>query len=154
MKLCTSFSLWDLSDHILCLQIFVGPAGSTTRLHFDAGEAHGWLGQVKGRKLFILFPASDTPYLYPIPGETETEQSSIDPLAPDLAAHPLYHMASPLAFVLSPGEAVVIPEGWWHYAAALDSSITVMGNFYNADTNAAGMVRMVMKSMRLSQKIK
>ncbi|KAK9818745.1 hypothetical protein WJX74_007555 [Apatococcus lobatus] len=133
-------------------KVFIGPAGSTTRLHFDAGQAHGWLGQVQGRKLFILFPASDTSYLYPVPGETETEQSSIDPLDPDLGAHPLYTKATPLAFILCPGEAVVIPQGWWHYAAALDSCITVMGNFYHADTNAAGMVRMVIKSMGLAQK--
>ncbi len=127
--------------------MFIGPAGSTTRLHFDAGSAHGWLGQIEGRKLFILFPVSDTPYLYPIPGESETEQSSVDPLAPDLHAHPLYANATPHAFVLLPGQAVVIPQGWWHYAAALDTCITVMGNFYHAETNAAGMVTLVLKSL-------
>lgn len=137
---------------MLLQQVFIGPAGATTRLHFDAGQAHGWLGQVQGRKLFILFPASDTPFLYNILGETETEQSSIDPLAPDVGTHPLYQQATPLAFILSPGEAVLIPQGWWHYAAALDSCITVMGNFYNAETNAAGMVQMVMKSLGRAQK--
>lgn len=38
-------------------------------------------------------------------------------------------------------------QGWWHYAVALDASITVMQNFYHAPTNAAGMVQMVLKSV-------
>ena len=42
----------------------MGPAGTITRLHYDAGSAHGYTGQVQGRKLFVLFPPSDTPYLY------------------------------------------------------------------------------------------
>ena len=38
-------------------------------------------------------------------------QSAIDPLDPAMVAQlPLYAHASPLAFVLSPGEAVVIPQ--------------------------------------------
>jgi hypothetical protein len=36
-------------------------------------------------------------------------------------------------------------QGWWHYAVALDCSITVMQNFYHA-TNANGLVEMVLKS--------
>ena len=38
-------------------------------------------------------------------------------------------------------------QGWWHYAVALDASITVMQNFYHAPTNAAGMVQLVLKSI-------
>lgn len=42
----------------------MGPPGTVTRLHYDAGAAHGYLGQVVGRKLFVLFPPTDTPFLY------------------------------------------------------------------------------------------
>ncbi len=38
-------------------------------------------------------------------------------------------------------------QGWWHYAVALDASITVMQNFYHAPTNAKGMVQLVLKSI-------
>ncbi|CAL8468199.1 g7738 [Coccomyxa elongata] len=126
----------------------MGPPGTVTRLHCDAGAAHGYLGQVVGRKLFVLFPPTDTPFLYRIEGETETEQSAIDPLDPcSSSKYPLYNLASPVAFVLHPMEAVIIPQGWWHYAVALDASITVMQNFYHAPTNAKGMVQLVLKSI-------
>ncbi|WP_442514448.1 cupin-like domain-containing protein, partial [Pseudomonas promysalinigenes] len=46
------------------VQVFMGPPGTVTRLHCDAGAAHGYLGQVVGRKLFVLFPPTDTPFLY------------------------------------------------------------------------------------------
>lgn len=42
----------------------MGPPGTITRLHYDAGRAHGYLGQVIGRKLFVLYPPSDEPHLY------------------------------------------------------------------------------------------
>ena len=115
-------------------------------------------------------------------GETETEQSAVDPLDPDtVRSLPLYAHACPRVFVLHPGEAVIIPQvwlpkeiypdrrccsrmclnkkvttcgrscdaarqGWWHYAVALDASITVMQNFYNAPSNAAGLVELVQKT--------
>jgi hypothetical protein len=44
-------------------KLFLGPAGTVTRLHYDAGDAHGWLAQLWGAKLFVLFPPSDTPHL-------------------------------------------------------------------------------------------
>ncbi len=112
-----------------------------------------------------------------IPTEVETVQSAVDPLDPDTVVRlPLYACASPLALVLHPGEAVVIPQvrpcallsslqgaalglrgttpeqcgllqGWWHYAVALDASITVMQNFYHAPTNAKGLLALVLQSL-------
>ena len=77
----------------------MGPAGTITRLHFDAGSAHGWLAQVVGRKLFVLYPPSDTPRLYPLASEKETQQSPIEPLAADNATKfPLYAEARSVSF--------------------------------------------------------
>ena len=50
-------------------KLFVGPPGTVTRLHYDAGDAHGWLAQLWGAKLFVLFPPSDTGRLARMPGE-------------------------------------------------------------------------------------
>ena len=61
-------------------KMFVGPAGTITRMHQDAGEAHAWLAQVIGRKLFVCCPPDDAPALRVIEGETETAQSFVDPL--------------------------------------------------------------------------
>ena len=126
-------------------KLFVGPAGTITRLHQDAGDAHGWLGQVAGRKLFVLCPPGDAPFLRSIPGEKETAQSFVDPLDFSREARredaAFWERASPVVFVLRPGEVVLIPRGWWHYAAALDPSVTAMKNFYDAQTNLAALAR-------------
>ena len=50
-------------------KLFLGPAGTVTRLHADAGEAHGWLAQVWGAKLFVLYPPTDAPHLRVLPNE-------------------------------------------------------------------------------------
>ena len=42
-------------------------------------------------------------------------------------------------------------QGWWHYAVALDASITVMQNFYHAPSNAAGLVELVQKTAAATQ---
>ena len=126
-------------------KLFVGPAGTITRLHQDAGDAHGWLGQVTGRKLFLLCPPGDAPFMRSIPGEKETAQSFVDPLDFSSEARrtnaAFWKHASPVVFVLKPGEVVLIPRGWWHYAAALDPSVTAMKNFYDAETNLEALAR-------------
>ncbi len=46
-----------------------------------------------------------------IEGENETVQSAVDPLDHCTSnAFPLYNLASPIAFVLHPMEAVIIPQ--------------------------------------------
>lgn len=129
-------------------KLFIGPCGTVTRMHQDAGEAHGWLGQVLGRKLFILCPPSDAPFLCEINGEVETAQSSVDPL--DMSEEAVsfrnalfWEKASPVITILKPSEVVLVPKGWWHYAAALDKSVTAMKNFYDAATNVEALVKIV-----------
>eukprot|EP00890_Picochlorum_soloecismus_P002011 jgi/Picsp_1/2810/NSC_01036-R1_protein len=128
-------------------KLFIGPPGTTTRLHYDAGDAHGWLGQLKGRKLFFLFPPNNSKGLKPLSSEKETVQSALDPLTLDLSALKDDNL-EPMAIVLEPGDAILIPRRWWHYAVALDCSVTFQKNFYNASTNAQGLVQMVMKTLQ------
>lgn len=138
---------WYKKASLSMSKVFAGPRGTITRLHFDSGDAHGWLAQVHGRKLFVLYSPEDSKYLYEIPGEEETTQSFIDPLNPDFQRFPLYQHARPLAVVLEEGQAILIPKGWWHYAVSLDPSITVMRNFYNARTNTKGLVEFMLRSL-------
>lgn len=139
-------SAWCRAVDANLSKVFIGPPGTVTRLHYDAGDAHGWLAQLTGRKLFVLYPPSDAPHLAPLATEKETAQSPIDPLDPDIERWPEYEHAHPVACVLHPGEAVLIPKGWWHYAVALDRSVTLQRNFYNAGSNASGLVHMVLKT--------
>jgi chloride channel 7 len=127
-------------------KMFCGPLGAITRLHYDAGDAHGWLGQVSGRKLFVFYPPSAAPMLYPI----EDSHASVDPLDPDYERYPLFRQALSRArvCVLNPGEVVLCPRRWWHFAVSLDTSITVMRNFYNANTNAHGLVEQMCNTIK------
>jgi len=133
-------------------KLFVGPCATITRLHQDAGDAHAWLGQAVGRKLFVCFPPDDAAALFPIDGEVETVQSAIDPLAPPEALRKqrraYFEDARPVVFVVHPGEVVLCPRGWWHYAVALDHSVTVMRNFYNANTNVNALVGTIIAKAR------
>ncbi len=57
-------------------KLFLGPRATVTRLHYDAGDAHGWLAQLWGAKLFVLFPPQDTPLLARIPEEARNDMAS------------------------------------------------------------------------------
>lgn len=130
-------------------KIFLGPAGTITRLHYDAGSAHGWLMQVQGRKLFVLLPPSSLDWLHVLESEIETVQSPVDPLEEDPTLRwPRYASARPLVAIVAPGEAILVPQGWWHYAVALEPSITLQRNFYHAAANAKGLVAMVLNTAR------
>ena len=70
------------------------------------------------------------------------------PAAHDALDTLAYHAhARPVQTVLHPGEAILVPKGWWHYALSLDPSITVMRNFYEKDTNVKDCVAMVTKHL-------
>lgn len=170
-----TFTNWAETAEVALTKIFLGPRHTITRLHFDAGGAHAWLGQLVGRKWLILFPPSDAQHLSILKGEVETVQSAVDPLLESLRAeeamasaesgdwrewlrnHPpkdksldslAYHMhARPVQTVLHPGEAILTPKGWWHYAISLDPSITVMRNFYESHTNVKDCIAMVREQL-------
>jgi hypothetical protein len=163
-------------------KLFLGPAGVTTRLHADAGDAHGWLAQLWGAKLFVLYPPGDAPHLRLLPQEVraparaelavsvlfapektlttsravssfqlETAQSEVEPLAPPGDARAAGPQARPHVALLQPGEAIIVPCGWWHYAAAVSPSLTAQANFYCADSNAGGLIKIVVKQLRAAK---
>lgn len=123
---------WELT------KLFISPKGALTRLHFDNGGAHVWLSQVRGRKLFVCFPPSDGPYLHAFDGDEGVPNGSwIDPLDEDvLSKWPDYEHATPYVAVVEEGETLFAPQGWWHYTVGLDTSITIMRNFYSTPNKA------------------
>lgn len=118
---------WELT------KLFLSPKGALTRLHYDNGGAHAWLSQVRGRKLFVCFAPSDGPYLHTFAGDEDLQNGSwLDPLDADvLKKWPDYSKATPYVAVVEEGETIVAPQGWWHYAVALNASVTVMRNFFS-----------------------
>ena len=119
---CPRPSVFAVSDVTRPLG-FLGAPGSITALHRDVPNAASQ--QVFGQKQWTLFPAHQAPLLYPRPRITWAQQCEVDFDAPDLAKHPLFAEATPCTVVLSPGEILLTPSGWFHHVRALTPSISV-----------------------------
>jgi hypothetical protein len=51
---------------------------------------------------------------------------------PDLERFPLWKNATPVSFVVGPGETLFIPNGWWHTARSITPTISVALDVLNA----------------------
>ncbi|MFP2929766.1 cupin-like domain-containing protein [Pyxidicoccus sp. 3LG] len=101
------------------VHLWFGPAGTLSNLHHD--HLNVLFCQVMGRKRFWLAPSWETPWLYNDRGL----YSAVDIRAPDLARFPDYARASVHTCEVGPGDALLIPVGWWHAVRALDVSLSV-----------------------------
>uniref|UniRef100_A0A7S3JX55 peptidylprolyl isomerase n=1 Tax=Aureoumbra lagunensis TaxID=44058 RepID=A0A7S3JX55_9STRA len=127
-------------------KVFLGVAGCTTRLHFDSLGTHAWLAQLQGQKQFILFAPQDAERLRLFDWEERAGNSHYQGMRraldfthgnlPDPIAYPNLRRAIPFVTILNPGDIILIPRGWWHFALCLDSCVTLMRNFAN-QTNAS-----------------
>jgi hypothetical protein len=63
----------------------------------------------------------------PLGGE-RSNHSGVDFVAPDLARHPAYADARPQVVTLRAGDALFLPEGWWHQVDSDGTTIAV--NFW------------------------
>ena len=124
-------------------KLFCGVPGCRTRLHFDNLQTHAWLAQIQGRKQFLLFSPADSEKLRLHHWEEasydgEGLRRSFDPKdgMPDKSIYEdLVQKTTPFLCIVEPGELIVIPRNWWHYALCLDVCVTLMRNFANS-TNA------------------
>ncbi|CAE7629109.1 PPC6-7 [Symbiodinium sp. CCMP2456] len=143
--------LSDVSDRLYCVsdsipagdgpakvfnasltKIFMGPAGTVSRLHHDTYATHVWLSQIRGRKQFICYPPGETHLLHSLPvDEVDGRTSLFDPSNPDYTRFPDARRAQAYSVVVEEGETVVLPARWWHWAKSLTPSITLMRNFVN-----------------------
>ncbi|KAL1499976.1 hypothetical protein AB1Y20_012655 [Prymnesium parvum] len=128
-------------------KIFMGPAGTVTRLHNDTYHTHAWLSQISGTKQFILYPPSQAHLLHcgeGIQGEHGASQTWFDPLALDYQRFPRAREATPFVAVCSAGDTILVPGDWFHHATSLTPSITLMRNFMN-DANAERFMKVWME---------
>ena len=124
-------------------KLFVGPVGAITRIHQDNHEAHAWLTNIRGRKLYVLCRPHETEKVAPrglsgCKGGGTRYEGRLDPLDPHHQRRAREAGLELFATVLEPGETIVAPDGWWHYAVSLTPTITLMCNFYDG-ANLTGL---------------
>jgi len=127
--------------------LWIGPPGYVTGLHTDPGDT--MLFQLHGRKHVLLFAPDQTQFLYEKDREERQQkfdgaplQSRLDssefgvlrdqvrwcdvqPFDPDVDRFPLFRQAHCIEAYICPGDALYIPDQWWHAVRSLDPTISV-----------------------------
>jgi len=105
--------------------LWFGPGDTLTSLHHD--DCDILFVQVYGRKRWTVISPRQKHLLY----NNVAVFSDVDADKPDLSKHPLYRFVGASSFVLNPGEALLLPDKWWHHVRSLDVSISLsFTNFY------------------------
>jgi hypothetical protein len=121
------------------IELFIsGPRTGFSALHFDLYHQHAFIAQVFGEKHFRVFAPKDSRYVYVNPEHPHTSMVP-DAFHPDLAKFPAMAQATPIDFVLRPGEVLFVPEGWWHVTRMHEVTISVAWNTLDR-TNWPGFV--------------
>lgn len=106
------------------IELFVGgPGGRFPYMHIDYYHLNAWITQLYGEKRFTVFPRGQEEMLYPRPDDPWRSELNI--FEPDYEKYPKYKDATPIHFVVGPGETLFIPFGTWHSAYSLTPTISV-----------------------------
>ncbi len=101
--------------------MWLGKSGQRTWLHFDC--ANNFLLEIRGRKTFILAPPEAYPHLYCYTFSSCNGQdmdgemyrfSEVNAWHPDLQRHPRAARVAFRRVTIEPGEALLLPLGWFH----------------------------------------
>ncbi|QLG45608.1 cupin-like domain-containing protein [Costertonia aggregata] len=94
--------------------LFFGGTNSHTFMHYDIDLGNIFHFHFEGKKECILYPQSETKYLYKVPHSLITHES-IDFSNPDFEKWPALQKAKGYKTHLKHGEVLYMPEGYWHY---------------------------------------
>lgn len=94
--------------------LFFGGRDSYTFMHYDIDMANIFHIHFEGKKECILFPQSETKYLYKVPHSLIAHEG-IDFEKPDYEKWPALRAARGLKAELNHGDVLYMPEGYWHY---------------------------------------
>ncbi|XAR58580.1 tRNAPhe (7-(3-amino-3-carboxypropyl)wyosine37-C2)-hydroxylase [Bertholletia excelsa] len=111
------------------VNLWMNSAQTRSSTHYD--PHHNLLCVVSGCKQVVLWPPSASPFLYPMPLYGEASNHSAVALNnPDHSIHPRAErlMEYSQKVILQAGDALFIPEGWFHQVDSDDLTIAV--NFW------------------------
>jgi hypothetical protein len=100
--------------------VYIGPAGSVTRLHADVLFSYSWSANVVGSKRWLLVPADQRGLV---------SDAAARPLASSLSELP---GVTPIEVVQRKGELLFVPSGWYHEVTNLEDTISINHNWLNA----------------------
>ena len=93
--------------------LFFGGENSKVFMHYDIDYANILHFHFHGKKQCILYPPSETRYLYKVP-HALISREDIDFTDPDLDQFPALQQAQGFITELNHGETLYMPEGYWH----------------------------------------
>lgn len=112
---------------VKAVNAWLGPEGTVSPLHSD--PHHNLLSQAVGRKYVRLYAPAQAPALYPYEEPKMSNSSRVDlrrsPAQLAAEGFPLFPAAPYEDCVLTPGEMLYIPPGWFHYVQSLSGSFSV-----------------------------
>jgi hypothetical protein len=126
--------------------LFFGGKDSKVFMHYDIDYANILHFHFHGKKQCILFPPSQSQYLYKVP-HALISREDINFNAPDYEKFPALEMAEGYITELQHGEALYMPEGYWHqmtyltagFSMSLRATPRTLTNFTKAVYNLAFM---------------
>jgi len=107
--------------------VIIGPARSGSTFHKDPNGTCAWNAPIVGRKKWIFLPPDCPP-----PGVHASEDGGSVAAPLSLGEWFIDYYSEyrewlkregrePLECICSPGDAVFVPQGWWHCALNLDT---------------------------------
>jgi hypothetical protein len=118
--------------------MWIGSAGTRTGLHFDTQD--NILCQLYGSKELWLAAPHQSRHLYTYPASVT--KSRVAPDRPDVETFPDLGNVTFLHGILAAGEAIFIPNRWWHSVISKSISISVSHEFGDK-TSWAGLASAV-----------
>uniref|UniRef100_A0A1I7SZY9 JmjC domain-containing protein n=2 Tax=Caenorhabditis tropicalis TaxID=1561998 RepID=A0A1I7SZY9_9PELO len=110
------------NDENVDMNMWIGPSNTVSPLHTDPRK--NMFVQIHGTKLFRMVSPNDTESVYPFDGMlSNTSQVDVD--NPDLSEFPNFSKVRVLDAVVNAGDALFIPEKWWHFVRSATPSISI-----------------------------
>lgn len=110
------------NDENVDMNMWIGPADTVSPLHTDPRK--NMFVQIHGTKLFRMISPDDTESVYPFDGIL-SNTSQVDVENPDLEEFPNFSKVRVLDAVVNAGDALFIPEKWWHFVRSTTPSISI-----------------------------
>jgi len=104
--------------------LFFGGENSKVFMHYDIDYANILHFHFHGKKRCILFPPSESKYLYKVP-HALISREDIDFTNPDYNKFPALKEARGYETELEHGETLFMPEGYWHHMTYLTAGFSM-----------------------------